>query len=249
MARGRFISKEICVDKKVNNLSSPWSMLAFTWLLCHADAQGRTYGDPAIVKSLVFPRRDGEITTDQVESFIEEWNDCGLINWYEVNGDKYIEFPNFEKHQIGLRKNREPASIIPARVVNPEGIRKVSGSLPAEVKLSKVEVKGEVEVNGGATISPLQRRIEQLTGVMPTNAADVKALDEIEKIDPDDSDIIGAINWLKDQNVTIYHYKTLVRPIGVQKAMRTQKEIPKNTAYERNKTVFAEILGENYGDS
>jgi len=155
MARGRFVSKEICVDKAVNKLSSPWSMLAFTWLIVHADREGRTYGDPSIVKSLVFPRLDDKITSKDVEGFIQEWHDLGLVIWYEVDGDKFIEFPNFEKHQIGMKKDREPESSIPENNVgkHPEDCPQNDGSLPAEVKgskekLSEEEEQVEVEVDG-----------------------------------------------------------------------------------------------------
>lgn len=118
MARGRFISKEIAIDKKVNSLSTPWSMLAFTWLLTHTDGYGRVYGDPAVVRSIVFPRRP-DITVDEVEEFIKEWNSLGLINWYEVDDEMYIEFPNFSKHQVGLRIEKEGKSNIPPNPDNP----------------------------------------------------------------------------------------------------------------------------------
>ena len=161
MARGRFISKEITLDKKVNSLSSAYSMLAFTWLLTHADGYGRTYGDPAVVRSMVFPRRP-EVTVDDVDGYIREWSDAGLIIWYEVAGDMYIEFPNFSKHQVGLNITKEAKSNIPP---NPAGAGKLpeipgklpensgelpedSGKLPPEVnsKLSVIEGEEEVEV-------------------------------------------------------------------------------------------------------
>ena len=59
MPRGRFISKEITLDKKVNNLADDTSRLAFTWLITFADCEGRTPGDPAVVRSLLFARRVG----------------------------------------------------------------------------------------------------------------------------------------------------------------------------------------------
>lgn len=155
MARGRIISKAVCVDKKVNGLSSPWSMLGYTWLITHADCEGRTYGDPAIVKAMIFPRQEGKISTHDVEGFIREWAAAGMIEWYEVNGDLYIQFNNFERHQPGLRKDREPASILPAFIRQssgnlPESIRLTSGSLQAEVKLKGKEREGEEEVKADA---------------------------------------------------------------------------------------------------
>lgn len=144
MARGRFVSKEICIDRKVNQLSSPWSMLAFTWLLTHADREGRTYGDPSVVKSMVFPRQDGMITTDQIEGFINEWQAAGLIVWYEVDGDKFIEFPNFEKHQVGLRKEKEPVSTIPPNI-RQNGVKSTAEDKLREVNVKLREVEGEEE--------------------------------------------------------------------------------------------------------
>lgn len=150
MARGRFISKEVSIDKKVNSLSSPWSMLGFTWLLTHADREGRTHGDPELVKSMIFARQQ-DISIADVEGFIREWNTVGLVNWYEVDGEMYIEFPNFDKHQVGLRKDKEPASTIPpnpnpertnsAKV--PEGFRKDSVNCPSELKEKLIELKEE----------------------------------------------------------------------------------------------------------
>lgn len=147
MAKGRFISKEICLDKKVNELSDGYSMVGFTWLITHTDCEGRTYGDPAIVKSLIFPRRIA-ITVEMIAGYIQEWEEVGLIITYQVNGDQYIEFPNFGKHQVGLRKEREQASHIPANCgFNPEA----SGKNRVNVKLSEVNIKLSEGKNGTQT--------------------------------------------------------------------------------------------------
>ena len=112
MARGRFISNEIARDKEVNSLSDAWSMLGFERLITFADRDGRVHGDPAVVRSLVFPR-NSEITIEQMESYIQEWSSAALIIWYEAKGDWWICFPNFAKHQVGMRYDREPESQIP----------------------------------------------------------------------------------------------------------------------------------------
>jgi len=165
MARGRFVSKEISIDKKVNELKDPWSMLGFTWLITQADVDGRTYGDPELVKSMIFPRQR-EISVEDVERFIQQWVDAGMIDWYEVDGEKFIQFLNFEKHQVGIRRDKEPASCIPENPEKPlpsmpmaeqwrnnggtmaENVRNNGGKCPPEVKekLRELEVKPEVEV-------------------------------------------------------------------------------------------------------
>lgn len=150
MARGRFIEKKICFDKTVNELSCFESMLGYTWLITHLDCEGRTYGDPAVVRSLVFPRRT-DITVEQMESFIQEWHDTGLIIWYEVDGEKYIYSPKFKLYQVGLNPDREAKSVIPTH----EQVRSESGAgqeqIPVKVKVSvndnpndKCEVEGEL---------------------------------------------------------------------------------------------------------
>ena len=165
MARGRFVSKEVCIDKKVNELKDPWSMLGFTWLITHADVDGRVYGDPELVKAMIFPRQK-EITIEDVERFIRQWVDAGMIDWYEVDGEKFIQFLNFEKHQVGIRRDKEPVSSIPENPEKPlpsspmadnvrnnggtmaDNVRNNGGKSPPEVKekLREVKVKPEVEV-------------------------------------------------------------------------------------------------------
>jgi len=148
MARGRMITNDIARDRRINDLSSDTSRLAFTWLITFADAEGRTYGDPALVRSMLFPRRS-DVSVEQVETFIREWAAAKLILWYEADGDWWICFPAFDKNQPNLRKDREPRSTIPAPECGslPDDCRKSAGSLPDEspVKLSKEKLINAAE--------------------------------------------------------------------------------------------------------
>jgi hypothetical protein len=110
MARGRFISNDVINDKEINDLSSDTCRLAYVFLITIADREGRVAGDPAYLKSLLFPRRY-DVTPDMVQDFILEWIDAGFVIWYECsNGEKALRLVNFEKHQTGLRKEREALS-------------------------------------------------------------------------------------------------------------------------------------------
>jgi hypothetical protein len=166
MANGRMINHSITKDLRVNQLSDDTSRLAFTWLITFADREGRTYGDPAIVRSMIFPRRD-DITVQQIAKYLSEWHDLGLVVWYEASGDMFIYFPAFDKNQVGMRKERESASIIPP----PPGIdvndmtdllRTNSGTTPdnGRIKLKEVkrkEVKGkESNAATAAAVSSFQ---------------------------------------------------------------------------------------------
>ena len=91
MARGRMINSKITRNKAINDLSDDTSRLAFTWLVTFADVEGRTNGDPALVRSLVFPRRT-DVTVDQMAGYLQEWADAGLVTWYEAEGDMWIAF-------------------------------------------------------------------------------------------------------------------------------------------------------------
>jgi hypothetical protein len=70
-------------------------------------------GDPAVVKSMVFPRRE-DIGIEHVAAYISEWAEKGLVVRYEVGGMRWLYFPNFRKHQPNMRYSREAPSCIPA---------------------------------------------------------------------------------------------------------------------------------------
>lgn len=163
MARGRMINKEISTDKKIHDLSDDTSRLAFTWLIAFADCEGRVFGDPALIKSYLFPRRE-DITVEQIQGYIQEWHDCGLIVWYVADGDQWICFPNFEKNQVGLRKDREPESRIPKPPFGslPDDCRNNDGSLPDNSPVKRKEEKGK-ENNNGVVFKAFEGNISALT--------------------------------------------------------------------------------------
>lgn len=163
MARGRIIANEITRDVKINKLSDDTSRLAFTWLVTFADKEGRTHGDPAIVRSMVFPRRD-DVSVAQMETYIREWENLGLIVWYFANEDYWISFPRFDKNQPGLRKEREPDSIIPPPNGDclPDDSRKDDGNIPDNIPdkgkerngIERNEMEGNILVDDSSTPEP-----------------------------------------------------------------------------------------------
>jgi hypothetical protein len=191
MAQGRIIVNAICADKRISQLSTDTSRLAFTWLITFADCEGRTYGDPAVIRSMIFPRRQ-DVTIEAMEFFIREWATLGLIVWYECDGDYWISFPKFDKNQPGLRKDREAPSRIPTPPqIDAEGLRSYSGVTPDQlpVKLKEVIV---IEGNSGATPAPAyipqddEDRIYRAVTNHPTMPGDIAetalARDKIAKI-------------------------------------------------------------------
>lgn len=152
MAKGRIIVNAIAADKRVNALSDDTSRLAFTWLITFADREGRTYGDPAMVRSMLFPRRT-DVTTEQVECYISEWAQAGLIVWYEAGGDQWIFFPAFEKHQKGFDSRHEPQSTVPAPPDIPTDIVRTM-SVQCTSEMNRIEKKRS-ESNLSANFSNL----------------------------------------------------------------------------------------------
>lgn len=143
MARGRVIANAICGDKRINQLSDDTSRLGFTWLITFSDAEGRTPGDPAMVRSMLFPRRE-DITVECMAAYISEWQDHGLIEWYEAGDDRWICFPQFGRYQVGFDRRHEPASTIPAPPGNDdsdctERVRTAYVQSTAELRRDKIK--------------------------------------------------------------------------------------------------------------
>lgn len=183
MARGRMISNDITKDKRINDLSDDTSRLAFTWLITFADCEGRTYGDPALVRSMLFPRRL-DITAEMMEIYIREWHHAGLIIWYQIDNDWFISFPAFDKHQVGLRKDRETPSQFPAP------LQSNSGVIPDEIGL--IKVNGIKENRSGTESIPPRPNIfgiyESVIGSIPQFIVD--ELTDAEKENPPE--------WIED---------------------------------------------------
>ena len=134
MASGRLILRKIVKDKKVLNLKTHIGRLAFIYAVVHLDRDGRIEGDPTYLRNILFPRTL-EPTVDEFEEIIKDWAENGLVEWYTVNGEKYLEFPGFRKNQQNMRYDREPASEIPPIPVSlPDEVRQSAGSPPDEVR-------------------------------------------------------------------------------------------------------------------
>jgi hypothetical protein len=203
MARGRFVSKAIIRDRGINELSCDTSRLAFTWLITIADCEGRTVGEPDLLKSALFPRRS-DITPEQIEVYINEWVAAGFIIWYYgKDKDRYIQFINFEKHQSGLRKDREAAS----EIDNPEECRSVDGLTPEEIGLRlRLSKDKEEDEDNDAPSSPLEAAFVESTsinGLKPTPETAYKAYKAMADAGVEPQDIKNAVHILMQKNYTI----------------------------------------------
>ncbi len=150
MARGRFVSKTISLDAKVALLSGPMVQLLWTWMIPHVDATGHFYGDAAIVRGLVFPRQP--VSTEEVDGYLDEMHKAGLLVRYQVDGEEYLHFPNFSKHQVGLRPDREAASVIPPwGGETPPDDKDDTGATPEEIPTDDGALTDEIQTGDGTT--------------------------------------------------------------------------------------------------
>jgi len=133
MARGRMLQNRISKSRRLAGLSSDTVRLLYTWILPHLDVNGNFYADPIMVKNLVFTRLNH--TVDKITLSLDELECAGLIVRYEVDGDTYLNYPDFHEKQPKLNTARESYTEIP--IMTPESIRNDSAMTPSQVKLSK----------------------------------------------------------------------------------------------------------------
>lgn len=108
---------------------SVFARLLYTWMIPHSDDFGRLPGSSLKIRALVVPM-SSETKTD-VEKALLEMVKQNLIIWYEVEGVKYIQINNFEKHQTGLHKRTKSKYPDPEQADKqsvPESFPEVPGS-------------------------------------------------------------------------------------------------------------------------
>lgn len=106
MARARNIKPGFFTNDALAEVS-PLARILFAGLWCFADREGRLNDRPKKIKAEILPY--DECNTDEL---LEDLAKHGFLIRYEVDGAKYIQVVNFDKHQNPHVK--EQASEIPA---------------------------------------------------------------------------------------------------------------------------------------
>jgi len=140
MARGRMLNKTVCASKKFDDLPDDTCRLLATWTISNLDCQGVFYGDPAMVRSYVFPRRI-DVTLQDIERHLLAMEEVGLIEIFYDKGDVWQYWPGFPQNQVGLRADREtkdfpgPAAAIRKQSgISLDDFRNESGMNPATIR-------------------------------------------------------------------------------------------------------------------
>lgn len=106
MARARNIKPGFFKNEVLAELT-PLTRLLFAGLWCLADREGRLEDRPKRIKADIFP-----YDNCNVDKKLNHLRDKGFVLRYQVDGERYIQVLNFNKHQNPHIK--EQASLIPA---------------------------------------------------------------------------------------------------------------------------------------
>ena len=105
----RIIKESICTSEDIATLSMGAEIL-FYRLIVKADDYGAYYGNAMIIKNTCFPLKSNEIKLSQVQTWLNELVDAGLIYYYcAEDGKNYVQLSKWSKHQqIRAKKSKFP---------------------------------------------------------------------------------------------------------------------------------------------
>ncbi len=112
MAKARMLHKAISISVQVSNLSLE-AQLLFTWLIAHADDEGRLKGEPKYIKATVVPY--AQWTVEEVCEYLGEIHQQSLISYWQENNQWFIEFPTWKNYQY-IAKDRFHKSSLPSYI-------------------------------------------------------------------------------------------------------------------------------------
>ena len=156
MARGRMVATTIALDPEFNGMSDV-AQLCFLRAVPHLDRDGLIIGQPAALWATIAPLQSAWLPL--MQDIVNEWVRAGLVIVFDTKIGPVLYFDGFHKNQVGLRYDREPPSRLPlpdGYERTADGIRQVSGNLPASIRQpsgkmpQQVEVEVEVEVEDKA---------------------------------------------------------------------------------------------------
>ena len=150
------LQKRISKSNKMVSLSSDTVRLLYTWLLAHLDINGNFYADPVMVNNLVFTRLGHSVKT--VANALDELEANGLIVRYVVDGEQYLNYPDFFEKQPKLQPDKEGRPEIPN--ITPELLQSYSRVTPPQNKI-KEEKRNIKEENRRNFIPPSLQEVSE----------------------------------------------------------------------------------------
>ena len=211
MAKGRMLQNRISKSQKLAGLSNDTVRLLYTWLLSHLDINGNFYADPVMVNNLVFTRLGHSVKT--ITTSLDEMADKGLIVRYKINGEVYLNYPDFNEKQPALNPARETTPEIPN--ITQESILHDSSVTPAQIKISKDKLNTVKKINK-EIIEALEVSFNEFWNAYPRKVNKKEAKQKWFKAKLPNLDIIlkaletqkQAESWQKDGGKYIPHPTT-----------------------------------------
>ena len=186
MAKGRMLQNRVSKSNKLAALSSDTARLLYTWTLSHLDINGNFYADPVMVNNIVFTRLGHSVKT--IAACLDELADKELIIRYQINGEVYLNYPDFQEKQPKLNPYKEGTPDIPTMT---EESRMTNASVtPTQIKRSKEKInkcsKREPSKDGFELFwNKYPRKVNKAEAIQAWNKAIIPSietiLDAIEK--------------------------------------------------------------------
>jgi hypothetical protein len=148
MAEGRMLKRNISESRRLADLKTDSARLLWTWIIPFLDSEGRFYASPDMIKGKIVPRIS-TFTLKNIPIYIEDMARIGLITLYQIDGEKLLQYRNFDIFQK-IQKEREAAPLPGPEKGKEIEIRsglnqdKIETTL-SEVKLREVKLREEKE--------------------------------------------------------------------------------------------------------
>lgn len=112
----------------------------FTRLIMKADDYGNYFADTSLIKSLLFPRKDGLRNSD-VERWLTNLKAADLIRIYPAKGDSFLHIVNFGQR---LRQKKRTYPEPPDSILSAD-CQQLDDNPPIETKRNETEVETETK--------------------------------------------------------------------------------------------------------
>ena len=191
MAKARMLHKKISVSVQVNRLTLP-ARLLFTWMIPHADDEGKLKGDIEFIKAMVVPMTKWSFK--KIKGYLMEMKDQELIYYWQENDEWFIEFTKWKEHQY-IQKDRFKSSDLPSfhkevdNKLDTDCIQAVSTPSPqsniSESNLNEVN-KSEVNASNVADKSSYKGNGDMVNPrtFKPSSEGEVAALEAWKRLEP-----------------------------------------------------------------
>ncbi len=110
MAKARMLHGSISRSIQVNKLCLP-ARLLFSWMIAHADDEGRIKGDPDYIRATVVPMT--KWSSNNIKNYLEQIREIGLIYYWTDNDEWFVEFVKWRDYQ-SIKSDRFKPSKLPS---------------------------------------------------------------------------------------------------------------------------------------